>query len=357
MRRLVTISFTGLDAGGGVPKFNRDLHAAFPDRECIHLCWDDFPKGGDPGPEWEKARLLNQYLLSTRKLLRDDVVVADGFWASGLEHLPFAISHSHGIWGHITQDDVIAGRPPENPFHHAAQVNFRRRWTKLRKPFTAVSDFIAEQMRLQWGFVVDRVIDNGIDLEVYRPSAREMILDDLLIVHGINDRGNVNKGWDHIEEIKRGIPSAHVLSLDEAHVLLNERSRVPLTKPESLALADLFVHPSGYEGNSMMVAEALACGLPFVGYNVGFAWRLWRDAGGPCTSVGEILDRRDRSPQSTLGACRRVLERFAGESSYDHSGNHHMGDVSRMIAERHLSIGRFRDSWREYVAEVEARGA
>ena len=112
MSRLVTISFTPLDARGGVPAFNRALHSAFPDRTCVHHSWWDFPWHIEMEhlPEWEKARALNHYLVAKRLVTADDVIVADGFWADGLDHLPLAVSHSHGIWSHLTKDDVDAGR-------------------------------------------------------------------------------------------------------------------------------------------------------------------------------------------------------------------------------------------------------
>ncbi len=350
MRRIITISYTQLDAGGGVPAFNRALHSAFPDRECKHICWDDL-KGNDlwpaefwHAPEWEKARILNWWTVKQRWITTDDVVVADGFWAKGLESFPFAISHSHGIWGHVTKDDIDAGRQPENELLHNAQVTFRRRWIELKKPITAVSDFIAEQMRLQWGFEVDRVINNGVDTEVFRPTDRVSDLNDLLIIHGVNDRGNVNKGWDHIKLLKERIPSAHILSLDEAHVLLNQRGS--WTKPEVLAQADLVVHPSGFEGNSMFVAEALACGLPVIGYNVGFLWFVGRIPYG--MPVGYTLPRDRRSPSYTAAN----VQAFVRETDVGY-----MGRNARLVAERYLSTEIFRKSWREYVEEVEARGA
>jgi len=340
VRRIVTISFTPLDAGGGVPKFNRDLHAAFPDRECVHFSWWDFPWAMemDGMPEWEKARTLNHYLVQTRKVTRDDVVIADGFWAEGLEHLPLAVSHSHGIWGHVTKDDVDKGVKPENPVHHAVQIEFRRRWISQRKHITAVSDFIAEQMRLQWGFEVERVINNGVDTDVFTPYGRLLStwFNDPLIIHGVNDRGNLNKGWDHIEFLKKKIPSCHILSLDEAHSLVEQREGASRTKAEVLALADIVVHPSGFEGNSMFVAEALACGVPVVGYDVGFLWSV-RDR-----EIGYVIPRTNRSPEATATAVQHVLNDALPE----------MGERCRELAVRSLSIERFRGEWRRYVEGI-----
>lgn len=345
-KRLITVSYTGLNASGGVPKFNRDLHAAFPDRECIHYCWSDYPYSDRADvimlPEWDKARILNLYLLRSRKVTHDDTVVADGFWAWGLESIPHAISHSHGIWGHVTWKDTQRGTEPENPFHHAAQVAFRGTWTRLGKRFTAVSEFIAFEMDAQWGFRVNRIINNGVDTEVFRPSTRDTNLNDLLIIHGVNDRGNINKGWDHIEALKEGIPGAHVLSLDEAQTLLG-RYDEPWTKAETLAAADIVVHPSGFEGNSMFVAEALACGVPVVGYDVGYLWVVDREYGPT------VMDRDWRSPDLTVQTVKGLLD------DPDHASKLAGPDgLSRRLALRDLDIKVFRQRWRAYVSDVES---
>lgn len=347
LNRLITISYTGLDAPGGVPKFNRDLHGAFPDRECVHYCWADYPYSDRADvvmlPEWDKARILNLYLLKSRKVTREDTVVADGFWAWGLESLPHAISHSHGIWGHVTWKDVQRGNEPENPFHHYAQIAFRGTWTRLGKRLTAVSEFIASEMEAQWQFKVDRVINNGVDTDVFRPSSRDTGLNDLLIIHGVNDRGNTNKGWDHIESLKQSIPSAHVLSLDEAQTLLNDRHEEHWSKPEALAAADIVVHPSGFEGNSMFVAEALACGVPVVGYDVGYLWGVDREYGMT------VMSRDWRSPDLTVQTVKALLDDF--DHALKLSGPE---GLSRRLALRDLDIKDFRGRWRVYVSDVES---
>ncbi len=342
MRRIVTISYTGLNAGGGVPKFNRDLHAAFPDRKTVHFCWEDFPwwmEVDDRGAsEWEKARTLNEYLVRTRTITSDDVVIADGFWAFGLEHLPYAVSHSHGIWSHLTADDVRANKQPDMPYHHAAQVAFRTRWSELNKPMTAVSRFISEQMMLQWGFR-SKVINNGVDTDLYRPMEKSdgYGLKRPFIIHGVNDMTNVNKGWDHIELLVKELPNATIMSLDEAERTWAFRSDKPWTKPMIMAQADLVVHPSGYEGNSMFVAEALSCGVPVVGYNVGFLAHV---------GSGSVLDRNLRSPEYFATGVKTLVNGLDDVRAT-------LGQLARDVAVRNLSLDRFYSNWDAYVSELE----
>lgn len=341
MNRLVTISFTGLDAGGGVPKFNRDLHEAFPDRERVHFCAADLPSNEHRRWEWEQARALNLHLIHTKKIRKDDVIVADGFWAAGLDNFPYAISHSHGIWSHLTYEDVLADKAPDNPFHHTAQVSFRRQWLKQGRPLTAVSGFIARQMFMQWGFHTDRVIENGVDTEKYKPMKRATAYSDWpkrpLIIHGVNDPGNINKGWDHIGLLKRELDGS-VLSLDEAYAHYSVRSDRPWRKHEILSQADMVVHASGYEGNSMFVAEALASGVPVVGYDVGY---LYSCVG----SLPTVMSRFKRSPEYTVEFVKQILsDPWAMEQS---------AKVGREIAVNELDIKLFRNRWRTYVEEIE----
>lgn len=307
MRRLVTISYTGLEAPGGVPKFNRDLHAAFDDVECTHFCWADYPFSQRADmmrlPEHERARALNLWLLSQGNLHPgDDVIVGDGFWVDGLQSLPHVISHSHGIWGHLTKEDADAGKEPENPLLHAAQIAFRKRWTGLGKPLTSVSNFISVEMERQWGFK-STVIKNCVDTAKFIPTNKRFPRHKPIVVHGVNDVNNVNKGWDHIYPLI-GDSSYELLSLDT----MVEKYGGP--KEWALSQADMVVHPSGFEGNSMFVLEALACGVPVCGYDVGYlygfgTYELESD-------IGVVMDRNKRSPQMTAAGVRRLLRQVRG---------------------------------------------
>lgn len=331
-RRVVTISYTGLDAPGGVPRWNRDFHSAFPDRERVHFCWQDFPAWSEGHALLEnvKAHILSGYLLRKRLVTDEDVVVVDGFWGAGLEHLPFLISVCHGIWGHVTAADVAAGKQPENPILHAAQVSFRKRLAVRNGRMVSVSDFIADEMKLQWNLEVP-VINTGIDLDEWKPVEHNNSIP--LVIHGVNDRGNLNKGWDHIEAIESQFTkTADVFSLDQVCDIKKCSRQV------ALASADVCLIPSGFEGNSLFCLEALACDVPIVAYDVGLPY-LRAKTPGFKPVIGRIVPRQFRTPQMTAAA----LGNWLATKRADDAKPSPREWVSQ------FSIQNFRQQWYDYV--------
>lgn len=333
--RVVTVSYTPLDAGGGVPRFNRDIHSTFPG--AVHYSWWDVAEAlkVDPNsqqlPEWEKAGVLNQWLTKTGRVTASDVVIADGFWADGLQHLPFCISHQHGNWSHTTFEDVQKGIPPEFPVHAQMQLNFRKRYLACGRKLTTVSTFIADQMWLQWGFP-SKVISNGIDCEEFRPAGNRVDRRRPIVIHFTT---TVNKGFDHIEAAKSNV-DADVWLLDEAE------QRLGIAKYEALAQADLVVHPSAHEGNSFAVLETLACGVPIVAYNVGLLHLAYEE--GRYADFGLIMDRAVRSPDFTA---LMVSEQLPYHSQW----KMRCRTNARKYAMRH-DVDTFRKNWQEYVNDI-----
>jgi glycosyltransferase involved in cell wall biosynthesis len=324
---VILTSYTQLGAGGGVPRFNRDLIYAIPGGK--HYSWFDMLKElnrpDSPIPEWDKARALNGWLKATKKIGKDDIIIADGFWGLGLEDFPNVVSVAHGNWSHTTKDDVEKGIQPEFPYHAAVQLEYRKKMVERGGRIVAVSDFIANQCKLQWGFDFP-VINNGIDLKKFTPvvggkSTRKRPV----IIHGTT---TANKGIDHIELLKKDL-NADVIQLDEAPTFFG----VP--KYPALAQADLVVHPSAHEGNSYFVLEALASGVPIVSYDVGLMYRA-RKENAP---VGVIMDRSERSKEYTSRETRRAL------TALNIVGSDPRGWVSQ------FSVENFRQNWLNYLAK------
>lgn len=336
-RQLILITFTGEHAAGGVPRWVRDFKQGFP--EAKSYCWQDLINAaglirGAPSHEWEKAGALAHWLKWSKYVEKDDIIIVDGYWGKGWEDHPNVISVCHGIWSHLIKEEADAGRAPDFPLQHAIQVDYRRRHLERGGRLVAVSQFIQHQMEIQWGFR-STVINNCVDLERYRPASQKIERDRPLIIHGVNDRGNKNKGWDHIEHLKNHI-NADVKSLDQAYNYSKLMWPDPLDKYEVLAQADLVVIPSGYEGNSYFALETLACDVPVVAYKVGLFHEI--DELGLADFVGDIIDRQMRFDVEFTNRTKEMLEDLTNE-----------GFVSpRSVAERY-SLNKFHKQWRDYL--------
>ncbi len=339
MRDIVLVSFTALNAGGGVPRWNRDFIAGFPDAK--HYSYDDLPTLNKQGfGEWDCARLLGSWLYSTRRVTKNTIVIADGFWGEYLSSLGMnVISVAHGIWSHLTKDDADAGKQPEFPMHHAHQVYHRTSHLKRGGKIVAVSRFIQEQMNLQWGFSSD-VINNAIDLEKFRPPSFKAPRERPLVIHGVTTS---NKGFDHIDALEHSLKGvADVLLMDEAA----RRFCIPTEeKHRVIGEADLIVQPSAYEGNSYFILEALASDVPVVAYNVGLLNSISAIAkeNGIQAVIGSVIDRKYRSPAETAKVSRFILDSVMRDRSpYN----------PRQVASL-FSIGRFHWEWRKYLEDYE----
>lgn len=337
MRQIILLSFTPLDAGGGVPRWNRDFISGFPGTK--HYSWWDVPEiGGQVTNEWVAAGALTSWLINSKKVTRDDIIITDGFWGEALSAYSYnVISVAHGIWSHLTKDDVDAGMQPEFPVHNTLQVDHRRRHLMRGGKIVAVSRFIQEQMRLQWGFQSD-VINNAIDLDKWkRPSFRmPNWTDSRLVIHGVT---TANKGFDHIEAVKKALPNDEVWLLDEAS------EKLKLSKVDALANADLVVQPSAYEGNSYFVLETMACDVPIVAYNVGLLHSVSEIAreNGMQACVGAIIDRKYRSPEETAKVSSFILDSVCRDRSVYNP---------RRVAEL-FSVQKFHEQWKAYLEGYE----
>ncbi|MHA1951728.1 MAG: glycosyltransferase [Candidatus Thorarchaeota archaeon] len=342
-RKIILITFTGEHASGGVPRWVRDFKAGFP--EAISYSWQDVLDAGNrdaPMPESDRAQVLSAWLKWGKKVNDDDIIIVDGFWGKGWEEHENVVSVCHGIWSHLIKEEADAGDPPDNPFNHKVQVNYRRDHLKRGGRLVAVSEFIQHQMDIQWGFK-STVINNAIDLNRFVPSGGETHgRSKKLIIHGVNDRGNENKGWSHIRHVQTElISSCDVWSLDEAHNNMWTNPEME-DKYKTLSLADLVLIPSGYEGNSYFALETMACGVPVIAYNVGLFYELKKNFEGSQRFIGVwgvVMDRLKRSKEFTLEAVKRFL-------SFDDNWEGYI--PPREIASE-FSIQKFHRNWRHYL--------
>ncbi len=187
-----------------------------------------------------------------------------------------------------------------NPTHIFTFVRDTIRYrSRIHQAVVALSPSEAHTLRRVYGKVRPEivVIPNGVDLTRFHPPtpaerthAREAFLleDDARVVLFVGHEF-ARKGLDHAIQAlvhapsvlllvvggdSRSIPAAHEsavrLGVVERVLFLGRRGDLP----ELFAAADIFVLPSAYEANALVVLEALAAGLPVVCTPVGYATQV-----------------------------------------------------------------------------------
>ncbi|WP_173921764.1 glycosyltransferase family 4 protein [Agromyces sp. Marseille-P2726] len=201
-------------------------------------------------------------------------------------------ARGHGLWRML--------RNPTHPFTFVR--DYIRYRSRIHRAVVALSASEADTLRRTYGQVRPpiAVIPNGVDLDRFRPptlaeraKAREVFsLDDddrvvLFIGHEFERKG-LNYAIEALAHAPTvmllvvggdaaSIPKARALAekhgVAERVLFVGRRHDLPLF----FAASDIFVLPSAYEANALVVLEALACGLPVVATPVGFAPELVHD--------------------------------------------------------------------------------
>lgn len=190
-----------------------------------------------------------------------------------------------------------AWRMARNPFHVFTHVRDRIRYRgRAHRVVVALSRAEADDLVRTYGRVRARleVIPNGVDLDRFRPpSPAERTAARARLGLGEEERVALFIGHEFdrkgLSFAIRGLRQAEGVLLlivggsDDIIAAANEEAksvgvgeRVLFLGPRYnlrpyLAASDLFVLPSAYEANALVVLEALASGLPVVATRVGFA--------------------------------------------------------------------------------------
>jgi UDP-glucose:(heptosyl)LPS alpha-1,3-glucosyltransferase len=269
---------------------------------------------------------------------------------------------SHGI---LRETAAVRGRLAwrlaRNPallfIHLRDLVRYRGRWHRVA---VALSAQDAAALRRAYGRVTPPlvVIPNGVDLERFHPpSADERTaaraafhLDDdarvaLFVGHDVVRKGLLHAvralahaptvlllvvGGD-LEGIEQARAEARRLGVEDRVLFAGVQHDLPLF----FAASDMFVFPTSYEANALVVLEALASGLPVVTTPVGYAPEIIREGENGLlvsTDPAEIGDRLEQLAWSEDLAGWRARARRSVE---DHSW--------RAIAQRYLVLA---EGWR-----------
>jgi N-acetyl-alpha-D-glucosaminyl L-malate synthase BshA len=248
-----------------------------------------------------------------------EVVINEGL---DLLHVHYAIPHATSAWiakemlrkegRDITvittlhgTDITIVGQ--DHSFHAITKFSIEK-----SDRITAVSQFLKEETVRAFGCTACdvEVIPNFIDPAVYDRAAHEPLLrrqigEDKKILMHISNFRPVKRVLDVVRifaRVRKEIPSVLVMVGDgpdrlsaeeEARALGVERDvhflgRIDAVAP-LLASADLFLLPSDRESFGLSALEAIACGVPALGYNVGGICEVVQDGvTGALRNVGDV---------------------------------------------------------------------
>lgn len=238
--------------------------------------------------------------------------------------------------------------------HHCPQIQVypkanvdrtRLMWRLKKKWFTGVNNMIlvtpskwlAELVKQS--FLKDypvKVINNGIDLDVFRPRDSSFRQDHGIapqeyMLLGVASGWGKRKGLDVFIELAGRLPEGYRIVLvgtnEETDKLLPENIiSVHQTDNQSqlaeiYSAADLFVNPTREEVFGMVNAEALACGTPVITFNTGGSPEIIDD------SCGAVVDCDD--VEALIEMCVNICENkaFSRESCLTRSAGFNQDSV------------------------------
>ena len=259
-----------------------------------------------------------------------------------------------------------AWRMVRNPFHVFTHVRDRIRYRgRTHRAVVALSEAEAAELVATYGRVRPRivVIPNGVDLDRFRPPTPEERRSARTAL-GLGDDERVAVFVGHEFDRKglsvaiRGLPYApNVLLLiiggsDDIIAAANAEAqsvgagdRVLFLGPRYhlrpfLAASDMFVLPSAYEANALVVLEALASGLPVVTTRVGFAPEIVTDGRNGFLvdrdprDVGDRLEQLAALGDEELAEWRRRARASAEPYSWRAVAERYLRLAEELLAER-----------------------
>ena len=216
-------------------------------------------------------------------------------------------------------------------------------WKKKRKWFSGVPELVLVTPS-EWlaGLVKDsflkeypvKVINNGIDLSVFRPVGSnfrsENGLNDKFVVLGVAFGWSNRKGLDVFIELSERLDDRYkivLVGVDEKiqallpdNILTVRRTQNRTQLAEIYSAADLFVNPTREENYPGVNMEALACGTPVLTFETGGSTEIADDTCG-CSVKKDNIDELEFQ-------IKRICEKkpYSAENCFERAKSFDMKD-------------------------------
>jgi UDP-glucose:(heptosyl)LPS alpha-1,3-glucosyltransferase len=381
MTRIVQIvPFIGPGAGVAGVAWNLEQQFRQLGVAVERYTFDDARRG--KALKWPRAKLL-------RRLARGWRVVWFSIFGTlrarrFLAERPDAISicHNDVMTGdiYVNHGVVIAsmrarGNPfwlmVRNPIHVFVYLRDRVRYRgRVHRAVVALSQQDVRELHETYGRVRPPIahIPNGVDLDHFRPPSEEerhaartelRLGDDERVALFVGHEFH-RKGLSYAIGALRHAPSVLLLILGGSDEIIADAyanaleigvgERVLFLGPRQnlrpfLAASDMFVLPSAYEANALVVLEALASGLPVVSTRVGFAPEIIDDGVNGflverhATEIGDRLERLAELDSEELGEWRRRARSSIEPYSWRAVAQRYLDLADQLIAARRRTGG------------------
>ena len=326
---------------GGVEQANRMLMTMLGHAGYATQVVSQELLGGGPGLR-VRRRLFGLNRILARHFNRNhaasaDVVICNGEFSLGVRH-PAAINVFHGCYYGYAQGmrPCISKRAYENLLRMADQ---QRRGAE-GKYVVAVSRTVG-QILGQQGLKVDAVIDNAVDPEHFREAGADAVRGDRYLFVGSSDY--LGKGFDVLEKLAAlGVPIDCITAAAPRNAQLRWLGNIPNEDlPAYYQRYRVLLLPSRFEGSSLVVLEAMACGMPVVTTAVGSGPDIALEipefvVDGPWADI----------PEHMVGRLRAIEDRYSYFSA----------QARRYILQHH-GYEDWKNKWLAAVEEVRSRAA